>query len=107
VPLNARDRANRVVVPVDVTVELDDGSAVQAVVRDISTTGLFVVLLTTLEIDAEIKLELRIPSADDLEVTRHLAWARVVRRGEGGYGLVFLDPAHELVEAILGLAAHE
>jgi hypothetical protein len=103
-PENARDRAARVVVPVDATVELDDGTTVAAVVRDISTTGLFLVLDTPLATGSEITLTLGLPSKDDpLSISRHRAWAKVVRAAGGGYGLVFLDPEPELVEAISAL----
>jgi hypothetical protein len=103
-PDNARDRAARVVVPVDATVELDDGTTCAAVVRDISTTGLFLVLDAPLATGAEITLTLGLPSKDDpLSISRHRAWAKVVRAAGGGYGLVFLDPEPELVEAISAL----
>jgi len=103
-PENARDRATRVVVPVDATVELDDGSTVAAVVRDISTSGLFLHVLTALEIGAELALTLGLPGRDDaLAISRHRAWAKVVRAGTGGFGLVFLDPEPDLVESIAAL----
>ena len=105
-PAGARDRAERVVVPVDVTVELDDGRRVAAVVRDISTTGLFIVLGDALAIGAELTCELGLPSPDDpLATSRHRAWARVVRQGAGGYGLELLDPEPDLVEAITALTS--
>ena len=105
-PEGAKDRAARVVVPVDVTIELDDGTKVKAIVRDISTTGLFIVLADPLELGAELTCELGLPSRDDaLAITRHRAWARVVRKGAGGYGLELLDPEPELVEAIGALTA--
>lgn len=103
-PEGARDRAARVVVPVDVVVELYDGTKVQAIVRDISTTGLFILLDRALDVGAELTCELGLPSRDDtLAITRHRAWARIVRKGGGGYGLELLDPEPELVEAISAL----
>jgi hypothetical protein len=93
-------RAARAVVPVDVTVGLDDGTSIQAVVRDLSTTGLFIALARPLVIGAELRLELRVPGADPLAVSRHRARARVVRHGDGGYGVVLVDPDPELVAAI-------
>jgi hypothetical protein len=104
-PAGARDRAARVVVPVDVTIELDDGTRVKAVVRDISATGLFVVLPDALDVGADLTCELGLPApGDPLSTTRHKAWARVVRKGEGGCGLELLDPEPELVEAISALS---
>ena len=79
------------------------GTEVAAVVRDISATGLFVRLAAELAIGAEVACELSLPGPD-LSTSHHRAWARVVRKGDHGYGLELLDPSHELVEAILGLA---
>jgi hypothetical protein len=103
-PAEAVERAPRVVVPVDVTVELPDGSTRAAVARDISTTGLFLLLRDAVDVDAEIGLDLELPSGDGLAVTRHKVWARVARKTADGYGLELIDPNPDLVENIAALA---
>ena len=105
VPAGGKDRAARVVVPVDVTVELDDGREVEAMVRDISTTGVFLLLDDHLGLGTEVTVELRLPAEDALATTRHRAWGRVVRQGNGGYGLIFLDPDPELTDALGAVCA--
>lgn len=104
-PDGAVDRAARVVVPVDVTIELDDGTQVEAMVRDLSTTGLFVLVKATLALGAELACELRLPGEDPLTAVRQRAWAKVIRQGDGGYGLLFLDPDPELIEALAAVCA--
>lgn len=104
-PEGARARAARIVVPVDTILHLDDGSTIAAVVRDISTTGLFVPVELEIAIGAEVMLELRLPGIGDaLATSKHRAWARVARKGQGGYGLELLDPEPALVEAIAALS---
>ncbi len=105
VPAGGKNRAARVVVPVDVTVELDDGRRVEAMVRDISTTGVFLLLDAHLGLGTDVTLELRLPAEDALATTRHRAWGRVVRQGNGGYGLNFLDPDPELTDALAAVCA--
>lgn len=106
-PDGAKDRAARVVVPVDVTIELDDGTQVEAMVRDLSTTGLFVLVKASLDLGAEVACELRLPGDDALVVIRQRAWAKVVRQGDGGYGLLLLDPDPELTEALAKVCAQQ
>ncbi|MCA9674281.1 MAG: PilZ domain-containing protein, partial [Myxococcales bacterium] len=103
-PAGALERARRVVVPVDVAVELPDGSTRATVARDISTTGLFLMLRDDIDLGAELGLDLELPAGDGLAVTRHRCWARVVRRTGDGYGLVLIDPAPDLIETIAALA---
>ncbi len=103
-PLDSRDRAPRVVVPVDVTVELPDGTTRAAVARDISTTGLFLLLRDAVALDAEIGLDLELPAGDGLAVTRHKVWARIKRKNADGYGLELIDPGPDLVDNIATLA---
>lgn len=94
-------RAPRVVVPIDVTIELANGAFFTTVLRDMSTSGAFVVTKRQLEIGATLGLELRLPTKDapDLQVT-HLATATIARRTDIGYGIQFVAPAPVLVEAI-------
>ncbi len=72
--------------------------------RDISTTGLFLLLRGALAEDAEVGLDLELPTGDGLAVTRHKVWARVVRKASDGYGLELIDPAPDLIEVIAALA---
>ena len=103
-PANAKERAERVVVAVDVEVYTPSGSYFSAVVRDLSTTGLFIVTKRELAIDTVVELQLELPGANVLAVSRHRVDAKIVRRGDRGYGLVFVSPPQELVAAIVALA---
>lgn len=97
-------RAPRVVVPIDVTIELSNGSFFTTVLRDMSTSGAFVVTKRKLELGATLGLELRIPTKDapDQQVT-HQTTAKIARQTEIGYGLQFVDPTPILVEAIVAV----
>jgi hypothetical protein len=100
------DRAARVVVPIDVTIELDDGALVKAVVRDVSTTGMFVIVDAEIALAAEVTVTIGVPARGDaLAASTHRAWSRVARRGDGGYGLELLDPEPALVEALATLTS--
>ena len=103
-PPNALQRAARVVVPVDVEIELPSGDTFAAVVRDLSTTGLFVVTDHALEIGAVVRLELRLPGTNVLSQASHHASAKIVRRADTGYGMLMLEPSRELVAAIDAIA---
>jgi hypothetical protein len=98
------DRAPRIVVPIDVTIELANGSFFTTVLRDMSTSGAFVVTKRKLEIGATLGLELRLPTKDalDQQVT-HQANAKIARQTDIGYGIQFVDPAPILVEAIVAV----
>ena len=97
-------RAARRIVPIDVELLLASGVAFSAVVRDLSTTGVFIVTERLLDIGAIVSLELHLPGADLLVQSRHRVSATVVRRAESGYGLVLLEPSSELVAAITVVA---
>jgi hypothetical protein len=93
-------RAPRKVVPVDVVVELPSGSFFSTVVRDLSTSGAFVVTKRDLEIGTIVSLELRVPAPGVVAPSSHRVNAKIVRRTELGYGLAFVGPSRELVTAI-------
>ena len=97
-------RAPRVVVPIDVTIELSNGSFFTTVLRDMSASGAFVVTKRKLEIGATLGLELRLPTreAPDQQVT-HQTQARIARQTDIGYGIQFVEPTPILVEAIVAV----
>ena len=102
-PVPAKDpipRAPRKVVPVDVVVELPNGSFFSTLLRDVSTTGAFIVTKRTLELEIVVALELRIPVPGTVTLTSFRANARIARRTDIGYGLAFVDASRELVAAI-------
>ncbi|HEY4059524.1 MAG TPA: PilZ domain-containing protein [Kofleriaceae bacterium] len=93
-------RAKRVVVPIDCVVELPDASFFSTVLRDVSTSGAFIVTKRKLEIEAIVTLEMRVPGATPASTASFTAKARVARRTEVGYGLQYVDPSKDLVAAI-------
>ncbi len=99
-------RAPRVVVPIDVTIELSNGSFFTTVLRDMSTSGAFVVTKRKLEVGATLGLELRLPTKDalDQQVT-HQTTAKIARQTDIGYGIQFVDPSQILVDAIVAVTA--
>lgn len=92
-------RAPRVVVPIDVVVELPSGGFFTTVLRDLSTSGAFVVTKRVLEVGAVLTLDLQLPTAG-LQLQAFQAQARIARRSELGYGIAFIDPDAALVAAI-------
>lgn len=101
------DRAPRAVVPIDVTIELANGSFFTTVLRDVSTSGAFVVTKRKLEIGAMLGLELRLPKKDAPETqVIHQASAKIARQTEIGYGIQFVEPEPMLVEAITAVTSN-
>ena len=94
------DRAERKVVPVDVVVELPNGSFFSTVLRDVSTSGAFIVTKRTIEPGKIVTLELRMPDPGKLTQTAHHVQARVARSTELGWGVAFVDASRELVAAL-------
>lgn len=103
-PAQAAPRAERVVVPADVEVRVGD-EVFAAVVRDLSTTGLYVITHREIAVDSVVTVAIEMPRAGVLEVTRYEARAKVVRRAYTGYGMLLLEPPAELVAAIAALSA--
>src|SRR5262249_22526852 len=99
-----RPRAPRTVVPVDVVVELPGGAFFSTVLRDISTSGAFIVTKRPLEVDMIVALEIRIPAPQGVQQASYRVNARIARRTNLGCGLAFLDAPPGLVAAI---RAHE
>ena len=94
------DRAERKVVPVDVVVELPNGSFFSTVLRDVSTSGAFIVTKRTSGPGKLVTLELRMPDPGKLTQTSHHVQARVARGTELGWGVAFVDASRELVAAL-------
>lgn len=99
-PAQAIARAERKVVPVDVVVELPNGAFFSTVVRDLSTTGAFLVTKRAIDLETVVSLELRVPDRAQLIQTSHQVKARVARRSDLGWGVAFVDPSEELVAAL-------
>lgn len=99
-PVAAAPRARRIAVPIDVRIILSDGRRVAGHSRDISTSGLFVLLDEELVVGTEYALELMLPSAEPFMEDVHKARGRTVRRAEGGYGIELVDPAPEMVSVL-------
>lgn len=56
-----------------------------------------------LAIGEEVALELLLPGKEPFTEDEFPARARVARRAEGGYGLVLIAPAPELIAALAAL----
>lgn len=102
-PANAPRIAQRVVVPADVIVRVGSDSF-SAIVRDLSTTGVYIVTERELAIDSTVTIELELPTADALAVSRHEVTAKIVRRADTGYGMLLVDPPPALVAEISALS---
>ena len=94
------DRAERKVVPVDVVVELPSGSFFSTVLRDVSTSGAFIVTKRTIDPGKLVTLELRLPEPGKLTQTASHVQARIARCTELGWGVAFVDASRELVAAL-------
>lgn len=93
-------RAPRTVLPLDVMVELPNGSFFSTVLRDVSITGAFLTTKRKLDIGAVVALTLHVPVAGTLKQERYMVQAKVVRQTEVGFGLAFVDPDAKLVSAL-------
>jgi hypothetical protein len=103
IPPDAPPRSPRMVVPIDVVIELPNGSFFSAVLRDLSTTGAFVTTKRKLDEGATVSLELQLPSTLKLAQRSFRIDARLARRTELGWGLAFVAPPPELVAGIEAL----
>lgn len=99
------DRAARKVVPIDVVVELPNGSFFSTVLRDVSTSGAFIVTKRTIEAGKLVTLELRMLDPGKLTQTSHHVQARIARSTELGWGVAFVDASRELVAALRAATA--
>lgn len=99
------DRAERKVVPVDVVVELPTGAFFSTVLRDVSTSGAFIVTKRTIEPGKVLTLELKVPDPGKLTQSSHRVQARIARSTELGWGVAFIDASRELVVALRAATA--
>ena len=102
-PPDARARARRIAMPIDVRMHARSGDVIEAHSRDISTTGLFVITDATLSIGDELDIEVRLPDAELISERGFTARARVVRKDRGGYGIELVAPREELLSALAEL----
>ncbi len=103
IPAQAARVAERVVVPADVEIRLGT-ETVSAILRDLSTTGVYLVTERELEVDMVVTLAIELPTPGVLDVTRYEVAARIVRRAYTGYGMLLVDPSPALVAAIAALS---
>ncbi len=102
-PPDAKERARRIAIPIDVRVVLADGRRCDGHSRDLSTTGLFVLTEALLVPGGEVSLELLVPGKEAFTEDEYRCRARVVRRGAGGYGLELIAPDAALQAALAAL----
>lgn len=96
-------RAARRVIPVDVVIELPTGSFFSTVLRDLSTSGSFVMTKRVIAVDTIVTLELRLPRSSTFSEASYRIDARIARLTDLGWGLAFVRPPAELVAAITEL----
>jgi hypothetical protein len=99
-PPNAKIRARRISIPIDVRLLLPDGGFGDGTSRDLSTTGLFVLTTTKLAVDDELVIALMLPGKEAFTEEEYRAKARVARTAEDGYGLELIAPEPDLVAAL-------
>jgi hypothetical protein len=102
-PPDATTRAKRMIVPVDVVVELPTGGFFSAMLRDLSASGAFVTTKRALEVGTVVSLEIRLPSSRVLAEQNFRIDARIARRTDLGCGLAFIAPPPELIAGITAL----
>lgn len=102
-PPNAKPRAERVTLPVDVRIE-HAGAVHHVHTRDLSTSGFFAVTSVALAIGAEVGCEIRMPLPGEVGGKAFRVRAKVARRDQGGLGFALVDPSGALVEAIAAFA---
>jgi hypothetical protein len=90
-------RAPRRIVPMDALVALPDGTTFSAVLRDVSTTGAFIVTKKLLAIGTTIRLEMKVPMTSTMMQVSHRTNAQIVRCSEIGVGVSFVGAPAELV----------
>jgi hypothetical protein len=94
------ERAPRKVVPIDVIVELPDGNFFSTMLRDVSTSGAFIITKRALEVGTLVALEMQIPMPGTLQQKSFRTNARIVRRADNGCGLAYVDAAPAVVAAL-------
>lgn len=96
-----KDRAPRKVVPVDAIVQMTNGQHFATVLRDVSTSGAFVMTKRTFAVGDTVQLEMKVPLPNRPHVqTTHRTTARIARITDVGCGLAYVDPPFALVDAL-------
>jgi hypothetical protein len=103
-PAGAVPRSRRILIPIDVRLELADGSRTAGHSRDLSASGLYVVTLAAPAIGAEVGLVLSVPGPEPFMEDEYQVRARVARRDDEGLGLELLDASAALLTALAALA---
>ncbi|MDX2093616.1 MAG: PilZ domain-containing protein [Kofleriaceae bacterium] len=99
-PAKPTQRAPRKVVPIDVMVEMAGGSWFTTVLRDVSTSGAFILTKRPTELGALVSLELQLPTPGAITQVTHRTNAKIARRTDLGWGIAFVDCPAELVELL-------
>ena len=102
-PPDARKRARRIAIPIDIRLVLSDGTRIGGHSRDISATGLFVLTHVKLVVGEEITIELFLPGEEAFTEHEFRSRARIARSDEGGYGIELLAPQPDLIRALADL----
>jgi hypothetical protein len=102
-PPDAKARARRIAISIDVRLFPPSGAPVDGHSRDVSETGLFVLTTGKLAVGTTLPIELLLPGDEAFTETEYRARARVVRQGHGGYGIELVDPEPALVQALARL----
>jgi hypothetical protein len=103
VPAKPTRRAPRKVVPLDVMVEMAGGSWFSTVLRDVSTSGAFILTRRPVEVGALVSLEMQLPAPGAITQVTHRTNAKIARRTDLGWGLAFVDCPAELEELLRAL----
>ncbi len=98
-------RALRKVGPIDVVVELPTGGFFSTLLRDLSTSGAFILTKRQLDVGMVVSLEMQIPMPGKATASSHRISARIVRSAEIGCGVAFIDATPEVVAAIRAFIA--
>ena len=102
-PIDAAPRARRISIPIDVRIVLPNGKRVAGHSRDISTSGLFLLVAAELVVGDDYAIELMLPGAEPFTEDEYRARARIARKDEGGYGIELVTPDAKLLAALAAL----
>jgi hypothetical protein len=102
-PPNARERADRLAVAVDIVLS-HDGKTTHVHTRDLSGSGFFAITAAVFEIGTIVECEIRMPVAGELSAKAFAGRAKAVRTDATGVGFALVDPPSELSAAIAAYA---
>lgn len=102
-PPDAKERARRIAIAIDVRFYGDGGISGEGISRDLSTSGLFVSTTVDLPIDTDLTLVLMVPGKEAFLEEEFRSRARVVRKEARGYGVQLIEPAPALIAALAAL----